>query len=118
MDVPDTIIERLGSQGVNVFKQGHKAGKLEGAKVAKDEFATEMNSVVNGVITAKGKDGYKAPDTEELGKVVSQVFGYGKPLPDRNGVKRLITTALKVMDGQAKPAPTPKSKTPPTPKST
>ena len=113
MEIPESIKERYGSTGESIFKTAHKAGKLDGAKVAKDEFATEMNTLVNSVINAKNKEGYVPPSIDDVAKVVDQVFARGKPSPDRNGLKRLATTLLKGMQSMPKPEPVKKTETKP-----
>jgi len=113
MDIPEGVTKQYGSAGDKIFKQGHKAGKLEGQKVAKSPFATEINTIANSILKGKEKDGYKAPTTNEVGKMCNKVFKYDGEAPDRNSLKRLAITALKCVEGMELPL---KKVKPPAPK--
>ncbi len=112
METPKDVTDRYGSTGESVYKKGHKDGKLEGAKVAKSPFATEVNSLVGSILKGKEREGYKAPDSKEVGKLCSNTFKFDGKAPDRNALKRLATTTLKCMEGMELP---PKKAKPPTP---
>ena len=112
MEIPKDVIEKHGTTGESIYKKGHKDGKLEGAKVAKSPFATEVNSLVGSILKGKEKEGYKAPDSKEVGKLCSNTFKFDGKAPDRNALKRLATTTLKCMEGMELP---PKKAKPPTP---
>lgn len=115
MEIPKDVLEKHGSSGELIYKKGHKDGKLEGAKVAKSPFATEVNSLVGTILKGKDKEGYTAPNTKEVGKLINSLFKFDGQAPDRNALKRLATTTLKCMEGMEAP---PKKEKPPTPKST
>lgn len=105
MEVPETIQERLGSQGAGAWKSGYKSGKLDGAKVAKDPIATKLNSIANQVVSAKKKEDYKPPTVDDLASMATVMFARGKPEADANGVARLLTFASRVYDAMP-PVPT------------
>lgn len=113
MEIPEELLKQYGSNGEKLYKRGHKDGKLEGAKVAKSQFATEVNNIVNSILKGKEKVGYTAPNTNEVGKVCNKVFKFDGETPDRNALKRLAITALRCMEGMELPA---KKVRPPTPK--
>ena len=108
VEIPESVTQRFGQAGEGLFKQGYKQGNLDGKKVAQDQLAIEMNSVVNGVVNAKKKDGYQPKTVDDVAKLVGQTFALGKPLPDRNGVKKLITAFIHALDAMPKPEPKPK----------
>ncbi len=116
MEIPKDLIGKHGTTGESIYKKGHKDGKLEGAKVAKSPFATEVNSLVGTILKGKEKEGYKAPDSKEVGKLCSNTFKFDGKAPDRNALKRLATTTLKCMEGMELPPKKAKTETPPTPK--
>lgn len=115
MEIPKDVLEKHGTTGESIYKKGHKDGKLEGAKVAKSPFATEVNSFVGSILKGKDKEGYKAPDTKEIGKLFSSVFKFDGEPPDRNALKRLAITTLKCIEGMEIP-PKKATEKPPTPK--
>jgi len=115
MEIPKDVIEKHGTTGESIYKKGHKDGKLEGAKVAKSPFATEVNSLVGSILKGKEKEGYKAPDSKEVGKLCSNTFKFDGKSPDRNALKRLATTTLKCMEGMELPPKKAKTEKPPTP---
>jgi len=105
MDIPTSVQEKGGSQGVGFYKQGHKDGKLEGAKMSKDKFAIEVGGLSNQVINAKSKEGYKAPSNQDCASKSSSVFAYGKE-PSRNDLKGLATIILKRIESMSLPEKT------------
>lgn len=113
MEIPEEVIKGFGSAGEKLYKRGHKDGKLEGQKVAKSPFATEVNNIANSVLKGKEKEGYTAPNTNEVGKMCSKTFKFDGEAPDRNSIKRLLIITLKCMEGMGLP---PKKVRPPTPK--
>ncbi len=114
MEIPKDVSEKYGKTGDLVYKRGHKDGRLEGAKVAKSPFATETNGIVNSILKAKDKEGYKAPDYTKLANLCQMTFKIGGTVPDRNKIKNIVSTALKVI--QSMPLPPKKTKaSPPTP---
>jgi len=115
MEIPEDVTKKYGSIGESVYKKGHKDGKLEGAKVAKSPFATEVNNLTNSILKAKSKEGYKAPDYTKLANLFQSSFKIGEPAPDRNKIKAIVTTGLKVMESMALP-PKKVKETPPTSK--
>jgi len=115
MEIPKDVLEKHGTAGESIYKKGHKDGKLEGAKVAKSPFATEVNSLVGSILKGKEKEGYKAPDSKEVGKLCSNTFKFDGKSPDRNALKRLATTTLKCMEGMELPPKKAKTEKPPTP---
>ncbi len=116
MEIPKDVAEKYGKTGDLVYKRGHKDGKLEGAKVAKSAFATETNSIVNSILKAKDKEGYKAPDYTKLANLCQMTFKIGGTVPDRNKIKNIVSTALKVIESMPLPAKKQKTESPPTPK--
>jgi len=115
MEIPDDITKKYGSTGESIFKRGHKGGKLEGAKIAKSPFATEVNNLTNSILKAKTKENYKAPSANDVGKICSNTFKFDGNEPDRNALKRIVITALKAMEGMELPPKKVKSEKPPTP---
>lgn len=115
MEIPKDVLDKHGTTGESIYKKGHKDGKLEGAKVAKSPFATEVNSLVGTILKGKEKEGYKAPDSKEVGKLCSNTFKFDGKAPDRNALKRLATTTLKCMEGMELPPKKAKTEKPPTP---
>ena len=113
MEVPVELVKQHGSAGEKIYKKGHKDGKLEGQKVAKSPFATEVNVIANSILKGKEKEGYKAPSTNEVGKNCSKTFKFDGEAPDRNSLKRLAIITLKCMEGMELPA---KKVRPPKPK--
>lgn len=119
MEIPEDVTKKHGSVGESVYKKGHKDGKLEGAKVAKSPFATEVNNVTNSILKARSKDGYKAPDYTKLANLCQSSFKIGVSAPDRNKIKAIVITGLKVMESMVLPPKKEKAKakeTPPTSK--
>jgi hypothetical protein len=115
MELPKDLVEKHGKIGEGLYKRGHKDGKLEGAKVAKSPFATEMNSLVNQIIKGKGKEGYKAPSASDVGTTVGSIYKIGNSLPDRPTLKRLLLVTAKALEAMPLPPKKPKAETPPTP---
>lgn len=113
MEIPKDVTERNGKNGESIYKRGHKDGRLEGQKVAKSPFATEVNSVVNSILKGKGKENYKAPDPKTVGRTFNSVFKFDGESPDRNALKRLAITTLKCMESLELPPKKPKSSPPP-----
>lgn len=98
MEIPKDLTEKYGKTGDLVYKRGHKDGRLEGAKVAKSPFATETNGIVNSILKAKDKEGYKAPDYTKLANLCQNTFKIGGAVPDRNKIKNIVLTGLKVIE--------------------
>ncbi len=113
MEIPKDVTEKSGKSGELIYKRGHKDGRLEGQKVAKSPFATEVNSVVNSILKSKGKENYKAPDAKAVGRTFNSVFKFDGEAPDRNALKRLAITTLKCMESLALPQKKTKTAPPP-----
>jgi len=112
MELPKDLLERHGKIGEGVYKKGHKDGKLEGAKVAKSPFATEMNTLVNQIIKGKTKENYKAPSPEDVGSTVGNIFKIGNSVPDRITLKRLLLITAKAIEAMPLPPKKTKEKPP------
>lgn len=111
MEIPKDITEKSGKYGEGNYKRGHKDGKLEGQKVAKSPFATELNNLISSIIKGKDKEGYKAPDYTKLANLCQNTFKIGGAVPDRTKIKIIISTALKVIEAMPLPPKTVKAKT-------
>ncbi len=115
MEIPKDVTEKYGKTGDLVYKRGHKDGRLEGQKVAKSPFANETNGIVNSILKGKEKEGYKAPDYTKLANLCQNTFKIGGAVPDRNKIKNIVSTALKVIESMPLPAKKAKTEKPPTP---
>jgi len=104
MELPKDLLERHGKIGEGIYKKGHKDGRLEGAKVAKSPFASEMNTMVNQVLKGKGKEDYKAPKPEDVGITAGNIFKIGNSVPDRPTLKRLLLVTAKALEAMPLPA--------------
>lgn len=113
MELPKDLLERHGKIGEGIYKKGHKDGRLEGAKIAKSPFATEMNSMVNQVIKGKEKENYKAPKPEDVGITAGNIYKIGNSVPDRPTLKRLLLVTARALE--AMPLPPKKTKGSPPP---
>ena len=109
MELPKDLLEKHGKIGEGIYKKGHKDGKLEGAKVAKSAFASEINTMVNQVIKGKEKEDYKAPKPEDVGTTAGSIFKMGNSVPDRLTLKRLLLVTAKAIE--AMPLPPKQTKT-------
>lgn len=105
MEIPQSVTEKFGTNGVSVYKLGHKDGKLEGSKTSKEKFAIEVNNMANQTLKGKEKEGYKAPSVVDCAKKSQSVFAIGKDT-NRNDIKGLIAVLLKTLESMQLPVKT------------
>lgn len=93
-EVPEEILKRYGENGATVWKRALKEGKALGAKTAKHPLSSEVANIVNSVIARSEKDGYKVVTAENVIDMCASLSKRGASLPDRSGVKAIVTKAV------------------------
>lgn len=115
-DVPEEILKKYGEVGATLYKKTLKEGKALGAKTAKHPLSSEVANIVNSVIAKSEKDGYKAVTAESLIDQCANMSKRGASIPDRSGVKALLTRNIATLLSMPVPDKVEKPKVTPPPK--
>ncbi len=115
MEIPSNIADKNGSEGVRLFTLGYRSGSADGKKESSDPLVKEIGIVASSIVAKRAKEDYKAPVITDLGQLCKSKFDYGKPEPDRSGVKAIILKAVELLATMEKPVVTPKDKPEPKP---